>query len=125
MFLTTHLSLTIAPFVIFNSKILRECIALMLNLVLDLYIKYIKNQLLGLMSMSNITFEVPMLSTFVLKKCSEKIHSRLNIVIRAFRVLVGMMLAQRCRWWPSITSALGQCIVLSGVSGVVLEASPA
>ena len=27
------------------------------------------------------------------------------------------MLAQRRRQWPSITSALGQCIVLSGVSG--------
>ena len=31
--------------------------------------------------------------------------------------LVGIMLAQRRRWWPSITSALGHCIVLSGVSG--------
>ena len=65
MFLTTHLSLTIAPFVILNSKILRECIALMLNLDLDLYTKYKKILLLGLMSMSNIPFEVPMLSTFV------------------------------------------------------------
>ena len=27
------------------------------------------------------------------------------------------MLAQRRRRWPSITSALGQCILLSGVSG--------
>ena len=27
------------------------------------------------------------------------------------------MLVQRRRRWPSITSALGQCIVLSGVSG--------
>ena len=27
------------------------------------------------------------------------------------------MLAQRCRRWPSINSALGQCIVLSDVSG--------
>ena len=27
------------------------------------------------------------------------------------------MLAQRRSQWPSITSALGQCIVLSGVSG--------
>ena len=27
------------------------------------------------------------------------------------------MLARRLRQWPSITSALGQCIVLSGVSG--------
>ena len=32
-------------------------------------------------------------------------------------VLVGIMLAQRRRRLPSITSALGQCIVLSGVSG--------
>ena len=39
---------------------------------------------LVLMNMSNITFEVPMLSTFVFRKCSlEKIHSRLHIVIRA------------------------------------------
>ena len=29
-------------------------------------------------------------------------------------VLVGIMLAQRRRQWPSITSAIGQCIVLSG-----------
>ena len=35
------------------------------------------------LSMSNITFEVPRLSNFVLKKSSEKIHSRLNIVIKA------------------------------------------
>ena len=69
------------------------------------------------MNMLNITFKIPKLSTFVFKKCSEKIHSRLNIVIRAQRVLVGIMLAQRRRRWPIITSALGQCIVLSGVSG--------
>ena len=31
-----------------------------------------------LMNMSNITFEIPRLSTFVFKKSSEKIHSRLN-----------------------------------------------
>ena len=66
-----------------------------------------------LMNMSNITFEIPRLSTFVFKKCSEKIHSRLNIVIRAQMVLVGIMLAQRRRRWPSITSALGQCILLA------------
>ena len=30
------------------------------------------------------------------------------------------MLAQRRRLWPSITSALGQCIMLSGVSGPVM-----
>ena len=38
-----------------------------------------------------------------------------NIVIRAERVLVGIMLAQRRRRWPCITSALGQYIMLSGV----------
>ena len=32
-------------------------------------------------------------------------------------VLVGIMLALRRRQWPSITSALGQCIMLVGVSG--------
>ena len=31
------------------------------------------------------------------------------------------MLAQRRRQWPSITSALGQCIVFSGVSGTGIE----
>ena len=31
------------------------------------------------------------------------------------------MFAQRRRQWPSITSALGQCIVLSGVSGARME----
>ena len=31
-------------------------------------------------------------------------------------VLVGIMFAQRRRRWPSITLALGQCIVFSGVS---------
>ena len=64
------------------------------------------------MNMSNITFKVPRLNTFVFKKYSEKMRSRFNnIVIRAERVLVEMMLAQRRRRWPVITSALGQCIV--------------
>ena len=31
------------------------------------------------------------------------------------------MLAQCCRRWPSITSALGQCILLSGGSGAEIE----
>ena len=53
-----------------------------------------------------MTLEVPRLSTFVLKTCSE----------------VGIMLAQRRGWWPSITLALDQCIMLSGVSG--WKASP-
>ena len=35
--------------------------------------------------------------------------------------MVGIMLAQRRRWWPSITLALGQCIVVSGVSGAGIE----
>ena len=36
------------------------------------------------------------------------------------------MLAQRRRQWPSITSALGLCMVLiSGVSGAGIKASPA
>ena len=43
------------------------------------------------MNMSNITFEVHRLS-----KCSEKLYSGLNIVIRAERVLVEIMLAKRC-----------------------------
>ena len=32
-------------------------------------------------------------------------------------VLIEIVLAQRRRQWPSITSAFGQCIVLSAVSG--------
>ena len=35
--------------------------------------------------------------------------------------LAGIMLAQRCRRWPSITSAFGQCTVLSGVPGAGIE----
>ena len=38
-------------------------------------------------------------------------------VFKSLKGLVRIMLAQRRRRWPSITSALGQCIVLSGVSG--------
>ena len=69
-----------------------------------------------------LIFEVHRLSIFVFKKCSEKIPSRLNIVIRALRVLVGIMLAQCRRRCPrSITSALVQCIVLSGVPSAGME----
>ena len=42
-------------------------------------------------------------------------------MIRAQRVLVGIMLAQRRRRWANIRSALGQCIVLSGVSGAGMK----
>ena len=73
------------------------------------------------MNMSNITFEVPILSTLFFQKCLEKIHSRLNIVTRVQRVMVGIMLVQRHKQVPSITSALGQCIVLSSVSGAGME----
>ena len=50
------------------------------------------------MYMWNITFQVLRLSrpTFVFNKCSE-------IVIFTIIVLVGIMLAQRRRRWPSIT----------------------
>ena len=34
-------------------------------------------------------------------------------MIKTQRILVGILLAQRRRRWPSITSALGQCIVFS------------
>ena len=60
----------------------------------------------------------------LLKVFRKNIPSRLNIVIRAKRVLVGIMLAQRRRQWPTITSTLCQCIMLSGVSGA-RSASPA
>ena len=36
--------------------------------------------------------------------------------LRASRVLIGIILAQRRRRWPNITSALDQYIALSGVS---------
>ena len=66
----------------------------------------------------NITFQVLMLSTFVFNKCSEK-YSHDFLCGYELTALVRTMLAQRRRRrWPSITSALGQCIVLSGVSGV-------
>ena len=39
-------------------------------------------------------------------------------------VLVGVLLAQRRRRCPRITSALGQFIVLSGVSGAGMESVP-
>ena len=58
-----------------------------------------------------------MLSTFVSNKCSEKQKTLLYLWLRAQGVLVGIMLSKRRRLWPSISSALGQCIVLSGVSG--------
>ena len=67
------------------------------------------------MNMCDITFQVLRLSTFVFNKCSEKKYSRLYLWLGYYRVLVGIMLAQRRRRLPSITSALGQCIVLSGV----------
>ena len=75
----------------------------------------------SLTNMCNITFEVPTLSTFVFKIVQKNIPSRLNMVIGALSVLVRIILAQRRRQWPSITSALGQCIVLSSVSGAGME----
>ena len=48
-----------------------------------------------LMNMCNITLKVPRLSTFVFKKSSEKIYLRLYSRLRAWRVLVGIMLTQR------------------------------
>ena len=38
-------------------------------------------------------------------------------VVKSLEGFGWIILAQRRRRWPSITSALGQCIVLSGVSG--------
>ena len=40
------------------------------------------------MNMSNITFKIPRLDTSVFKKCSEKIHSRLNIVRKTNTLLI-------------------------------------
>ena len=66
-----------------------------------------------LMNMWNITFQVLRLSTFVFNKCSEKKYSRLYLWLRAWRVLVGIMLAQRRRCWPSITFSIGPmyCVI--------------
>ena len=66
------------------------------------------------MNMCDIKFEVPRLSTFVLKQSSEKKYLRSYSWLSAWRVLVGIKLAQRRRRWPNIISQLGQCIVLSG-----------
>ena len=64
----------------------------------------------------NITFRC--LSEVLLSLTSvQKKKITLFLWLRAQRVLVEIMLAQRRRRWPTITSALGQCIVLSGVSG--------
>ena len=68
------------------------------------------------MNMSNITFQVLKLSTFVFNKCSEihvvifTIICVVKSIISAKRVLVGIMLVQRCRRWPNIILQLGQCI---------------
>ena len=64
------------------------------------------------MNMSNITCKATRLSTFVFKKSSEKIYSRLYSWLK--RVLLRVMLAQIRRRWPNVISQLGQCIVLSG-----------
>ena len=66
---------------------------------------------------SNITFRVLRLSTFVLNKCTEIIIFTIIFVVKMLKGFIGIMLAQRRRRWPSITSALGQCIVVSGDSG--------
>ena len=42
-------------------------------------------------------------------------------MVNTLKGLVGITLAQRCRRGPCITSASGQCIVLSGVSGAGME----
>ena len=69
-----------------------------------------------LMNMSNITFQVLRLSTFVFNRCSGIIIFTIICVVKsiigALRILVGKMLTQRCRRWPSIISYLG-----SGLSG--------
>ena len=65
----------------------------------------------------NVEYKVlgPWVKYFVFNKCAEIIIFTILFVVK--RVLVGIMLTQRRRPWPRITSASGQCIVLSGVSG--------
>ena len=58
----------------------------------------------------------PWVKYFWLNKCSEKnIHD--YFVIKSLKGFGWNYAGQRHRRWPSITSALGHCIVLSGVSG--------
>ena len=75
--------------------------------------------------MSNNTFQVLRLSTFVFNKCSEIIVFTIIFVvksiIRARRVLIGKMLAQRRRRWPKIISQLGQCTVLFHKMGQIFH----
>ena len=62
----------------------------------------------------NITFQVLRLNNFVYNKCSEimifTIIFVVKSIIRAKKILVGIMLAQRRRRWPNIISQLGECI---------------
>ena len=80
------------------------------NNIEDIFTFYIFTLLSLALDLVNMLFE---------KWCSEKIHSRLNIVIRASRALVGILLAHRrsigSMYW--FNAALVQCIVSSGVSG--------
>ena len=73
------------------------------------------------MNISNITFQVLRLSTFVFNKCSEIIIFTITFVvkfiIRAYRVLVGIMLAQRRRRWHKHYFTIGPMYLGSGLSG--------
>ena len=68
------------------------------------------------MNMSNIAFQVLRLSTFVFNKCSVIIIFTIIFVVKSLKGFGWNIVAQRRRRWPIITSALGPCIVLSGVS---------
>ena len=68
------------------------------------------------MSMCNIAFQVLRLSICVFNKCSGIIILTIIFVIRSLKGFGWNNVGQRSRWWPRNTSALGQCIVLSGVS---------
>ena len=73
-----------------------------------------------LMNMCNITYQVLRLSTFVFNKCSEKIVSIIFVV----KSLKGSGWNNVGPASQTVTSALGQCIVLSGVSSAGMLKRP-
>ena len=67
------------------------------------------------MNMCKIKFQVLRLSTFVFNKGSEKKLVTIIFVVKSLKGFGWNNVGRRR--WPSITSALSQCIVLFGVSG--------
>ena len=71
------------------------------------------------MNMSNITFEVPMGHVLsCLKKFQKKRYSRFYSWLRAWRVLVGIMLAQRRRRGPNTIGPMYRVIQVVDFRGI-------